>query len=185
MTRKKKNETFGSVMTFITFAAIFGGWWWYASAHFDMDGISAFFVSLLFSILTILALSFLIMAIMQFKDRRDKGIDPFVELERSPKPVKAQMLFRMQHPDLDGLDRTLEELYRIFKNYPGWHLDKWEPFRSWYKYQIDEMIKYPDKCGLKFQDGRPYSAEDDSYYDPDAPDWNENYRNWNPPESEL
>lgn len=183
MARKKKNDIFGSVMTFVTFATIFGGWLWYASTHFGMDGISSFFVSLLFSILTVFVLGIAALIIMSFKDRIDKGINPFVKLESSPKPVKAQMLFRMQH--INGIERAMEEFNQIFKNYPGWHLDKWEPFRSWYKHQIDFLAERPEVCGMKFKDGRPYRKEEDPLYDPDAPDWEKKYQNWNPPENEL
>lgn len=115
------------------------------------------------------ALALIVPCIYQIKWRKDNGVDLFATLETDEEKLKEHMLFIMQY---HGVEENLKELNEIFRNYPQWHLEDWVVFRSWYKAQIDHMVKYPDIYGLKITGtGEPYSADKDPLYDPEAPDW--------------
>lgn len=115
------------------------------------------------------ALALIVPCIYQIKWRKDNGVDLFATLETDEEKLKEHMLFIMQY---HGVEENLKELNEIFRNYPQWHLADWEVFRSWYKAQIDHMMKYPEIYGLTMNGtGEPYSKEKDRLYDPEAPDW--------------
>lgn len=115
------------------------------------------------------ALALIVPCIYQIKWRKDNGVDLFATLETDEEKLKAHMLFIMQY---HGIEENLKELNDIFRNYPQWELQNWEVFRSWYKDQVDHMLKYPEIYNLTMKaDGSPYSKEKDSLYDPDALDW--------------
>lgn len=115
------------------------------------------------------ALALIVPCVYQIKWRKDNGVDLFATLETDEEKLKEHMLFIMQY---HGIEENLKELNEIFRNYPQWHLEDWVVFRSWYKAQIDHMVKYPEIYGLRTKGtGEPYSADKDPLYDPEAPGW--------------
>ena len=106
--------------------------------------------------------------VQEYKRRKKLGIDMHAKLEIDPEKVKEHMLFIMQY---HGVEENLKELNDIFRNYPQWELDKWEVFRAWYKDFIDHALEKPEIYNLMMNGGAEYSKESDSFYDPDAPDW--------------
>lgn len=125
----------------------------------------AFFAACFVSVL----LALIVPCVYQINWRKDNGVDLFAPLETDETTLKEHMLFIMQY---HGIEENLKELNVIFRNYPQWHLEDWVVFRSWYKAQIDHMVKYPDIYGLKMKGtGEPYNADKDPLYDPNAPDW--------------
>lgn len=114
-------------------------------------------------------LSLFVPCAYQIKWRHDNGVDLFATLETDEEKLKEHMLFIMQY---HGIEENLKELNEILRNYPQWHLEDWVVFRSWYKAQIDHMVKYPEIYGLRIKGtGEPYSTDKDPLYDPEAPDW--------------
>lgn len=107
----------------------------------------------------------------KLKWRYENGVDLFATLETDPERVKARMLHIMQWGHDAGIVGAIQEFSFIFRNYPQWHLSKWEVFRAWYKDQIDHMVKYPNVYNLTMKDGSPYIKENDPLYDPNALDW--------------
>lgn len=114
----------------------------------------------------------LVSAVLEFKRRRDNGIDLFATLETDEEKLKAHMLFVMQWGNGGGIKGQLKEFGDIFRNYPQWNLTEWEVFRAWYKEQIDFMCEHRDVFSMTMKnDGTPYEKNKDPLYDPDAPDW--------------
>ena len=107
----------------------------------------------------------------EIKRRRENGIDLFATLKSDPEKVKADMLFIMQYGHSGGISAALEEFNDIFRNYPQWRLQDWVVFRAWYKDLVDHALEHPDIYTLGTKDGSPYVKENDSLYDPEAPDW--------------
>lgn len=111
-------------------------------------------------------------AIKEIKRRVDNEINLTSTLEHDPEKVKSRMLFIMQHGHHEGIKGALNEFDDIFRNYPQWELEKWDPFRAWYKEFIDFALEHPDIYTLTMTyDGAAYDKAADRLYDPDAPDW--------------
>lgn len=105
-------------------------------------------------------------------DRYKRGIDLFADLEQDRKKVEEHLLFIMQWGHHKGIEGAFEEIFTAIRNYPDWHLEKWDVFRAWYKKEIDYFLDTPDiYAPLRYKDGRLYSKSEDPFYDPDAPDW--------------
>lgn len=152
---------------FLSVVAVIWGVWIYV--FYRLDGSLSFggiFMSLLLTGITLIILS----CIKQIKWRIDNGVDVFATLETDVEKVKSHMLFIMQWGHSKGIEGANAEFNAIFRNYPQWELSKWVVFRSWYKYTVDFMLKYPEIYKLTI-DGEPYRVENDSLYDATVPDW--------------
>lgn len=183
MKRDKKRIRDLVIVYTIFFGTIFV-WWWFLSIYFSGYG---FWGRVGWCTLFSLATYFCIGLVFNMVDRVKMGMDP-LSWENDyddPRKAKGRMLFVMQYGHKHGIEGALKEFDVIFNGHPDWELQKWEPFRSWYKNNIDFMVQYPDCYDLTLGDGRPYKKEDDLLYDPDALDWYKVYQDWRPVPDEL
>lgn len=182
--KRDKNRIRNLVIVYTIFFGTIFAWWWFLAIYFS--GYS-FWGRVGWCTLFSLATYFCIGIVFNMDDRSKMGLDPlsWENDHDDPRKAKAHMLFIMQYGHEHGINGALKEFNEIFTSRPDFELQKWEPFRAWYKNHMDFMAKYPDCYKLTFGDGRPYKKEDDPLYDSDAPDWYPTYQDWHPAESEL
>lgn len=113
--------------------------------------------------------------IKEFRRRWKLGIPLMVSLNKTKEQVQEHLLFLFQHGHYKGIHGLIDELNYTCRCYPEYELTEWIVFRSWYKDLVDHALSHPDIYTLKAKGGEPYYKEDDPLYDPDAPDWWENY----------
>lgn len=118
-----------------------------------------------------LVLKFPVLIYLEYRRRVENDIPVDVVLETNPDVVKGRMLELMYYGHLDGDDAMLAEFNQIFRYYPQWNLEEWDVFRAWYKGFIDFVLSRPDLIKITKNGGQEYVKEEDSLYDPDAPDW--------------
>ena len=141
--------------------------WYYFTGDFSL---SSLFLCVILTICTLL----IIACVRNIIWRIENGVDVFATLETKEEDVKRRMLFIMLGRHTGGIAEAFDELNAIFRNYPQWNLSGWDVFRSWYKENIDYMVKYEYFYGLKDKTtGEPYIKENDPLYDLNAKDWEE------------
>lgn len=125
----------------------------------------------LIGFLIYLVLKFPVLLYLEYRRRIENDIPLDVILETNPDVVKGRMLELMYYGHPDGDDAMLAEFNKIFRYYPQWNLEEWDYFRAWYKDFIDFVLSRPDLITITKNGGHEYVKEEDSLYDPDAPDW--------------
>lgn len=128
-------------------------------------------VGALIGFLIYLILKFPILLYLEYRRRIENELPLDEILETNPDVVKGRMLELMYYGHPNGDDAMLDEFNKIFRYYPQWNLDEWDFFRAWYKDFIDFVLSRPDLITITKNGGQEYVKEEDSLYDPDAPDW--------------
>lgn len=113
--------------------------------------------------------------IKEFRRRWELGIPLWASLNKTKEQVQRHLLFLFQHGHYKGIHALIDELNYTCRCYPEYELTEWIVFKSWYKDLVDHALSHPDIYTLKAKGGEPYYKEDDPLYDPNAPDWYENY----------
>lgn len=158
----KTNIIFYTLLAVIFCACLYGLYLYFGRIDFGLV-----FLAILGTIITFLIIAAVIGIIWRAKN----GVDLLATLETDPEKVKEHMLFIMQYGHSEGIKGALNEFNEIFRNYPQWELENWEVFQAWYKQIIDHALENPEIYDLIMKDGSDYNKEQDTLYNPDAPDW--------------
>ena len=159
-----------NIIIYTLLTVIFGVWLYSLYLYFDNIDFGLVLLAIIGTISTFLIIGALIGVIWRVQN----GVELLATLETNPETLKLKLYLKMLPCRIDRFPNVLNEITDEAQNYPQWDILGSKMFKSWYKENVDFMLKYPMNYDLSWlSGGQPYIKEKDPYYDINAQPWDE------------